>query len=290
MTITNFGSYCIDHVYTVPYFVKPGETLPSTNYQVHPGGKGLNQSLALAYAGARVRHAGKVGKDGIWMSNLLQDAGVDTTLTSVVDTPTGHANIQVTPEGENAIIIYGGANREITVEDIEKVLADVAEGDHLLIQNEISCLPELLELAAIKKQRVTFNAAPITADVKTYPLNLVETFLVNEVEGEALTGETTAENILDAMLELYPSSRVILTLGEKGAIFQDQHERVNQSAISVTPVDSTAAGDTFTGYFLANFVNGKSIRYCLEIACHAGGVCVTKQGAASSIPKIAELQ
>jgi ribokinase len=289
MIITNFGSYCIDHVYCVPYFVKPGETLPSTSYEVHPGGKGLNQSLALAYAGAKVRHAGKIGRDGRWMRALLGDAGVDTTLTSVVDTPTGHANIQVTPEGENAIIICGGANKEISGGDIENALSGVSDGDHLLIQNEISCLPELLEIAASRKQRVTFNAAPMTADVKAYPLDLVETFIVNEVEGEALTGETTTENILDSMIDLYPSARVILTLGDKGAVFQDRKERIRQSAISVKAVDSTGAGDTFTGYFLANFINRTGISDCLEIACRAAGICVTRQGAASSIPKLAEL-
>ena len=289
MIITNFGSYCIDHVYTVPYFVRPGETLPSINYEIHPGGKGLNQSLALAYAGAKVRHAGKVGNDGVWMRTLLNEAGVDTSLTMIVESPSGHANIQVTPEGENAIIIYGGANQQITVADIEVALAEVSEGDYLLIQNEISCLPELLEIAAMKKQRVVFNAAPITDDVKNYPLNLVETFVVNEVEGEALTGEAVPMSILDSMIDLYPSSRVILTLGEKGAVFQDRHQRVRQPARPVTAVDTTGAGDTFTGYFIANFTNGRSIKDCLQVACRAAGICVTRQGAASSIPKKEEL-
>ena len=289
ITIINFGSYCIDHVYKVPYFVRPGETLLSTHYEIYPGGKGLNQSLALAYAGAKVRHAGKIGKDGVWMKTLLSDAGIDTSLTTIIDTPTGHANIQVTPEGENAIIIYGGANRQITVPDIESVLSRVSEGGYLLIQNEISCLPELLEIAATKKQRVVFNAAPITDDVKTYPLNLIEIFIVNEIEGEALTGEAMPEDILNAMIDLFPSSSVILTLGEKGAVFQDKKQRVSQPAIPVAAVDTTGAGDTFTGYFMANFVIGNSVEDCLRIACRAGAICVTRPGAASSIPKMADL-
>lgn len=287
--ITNFGSYCIDHVYAVPYFVKPGETLPSTDYQVHPGGKGLNQSLALAYAGCSVRHAGKIGNDGIWMKELLAEAGVDVSLTSIVETSTGHANIQVTPQGENAIIIYGGANKDISIKDIESVLSRVNPGDYLLIQNEISCLPELIEMAAEKQQRIIFNAAPITDEVTGYPLSLIEMFIVNEVEGEALTGEKETQNILDSMIDLFPSSSVILTLGEQGAIFRNGDDVVVQTANKIEAIDSTGAGDTFTGYFLANYIKGVEIQDCLRIACRAAEICVTRQGAASSIPRIAEL-
>ena len=294
MIITNFGSCCIDHVYSVPYFVKPGETLASLDYQIHPGGKGLNQSLALAYAGARVRHAGQIGHDGLWMKTLLSDAGVDTSLISVVDTPSGHAIIQVTPEGENAIVIYGGANKKITVRDIELTLSATIPGEYLLIQNETSCLPELIELASAKEQKIVFNAAPITDSVRDYPLDLVEIFVVNEVEGEALTGETMPDDILSAMADLYPTSEVILTLGEQGAIYQYQRQRISQPAEPVTAVDSTGAGDTFTGYFLARYVESleakdRDIQACLAIACHAAAVCVTRQGAASSIPRLEEL-
>jgi ribokinase len=289
MTITNFGSFCIDHVYTVPHFVKPGETLPCLSYQVHPGGKGLNQSLALAYAGASVRHIGKIGSDGVWMRTLLENAGVDVNLTAIVDTPTGHANIQVTPEGENAIVIYGGANQTISRADIELALQLSQPGEYLLIQNEISCLPELIEIAANKQLRIIFNAAPITDAVKDYPLHLIEVFVINEVEGESLTGETEPSMILDAMLNLYPDSKVILTLGQKGAAYKDRNSALTQPADNVMTIDSTGAGDTFTGYFLANYVAGKSIQKCLQTACKAAGISVTRRGAASSIPKLAEL-
>ncbi|HJL61056.1 MAG TPA: ribokinase [Pseudomonadales bacterium] len=288
MFITNFGSYCIDHVYSVPYFVRPGETLPSLNYEIHPGGKGLNQSLALAYAGATVRHAGKIGEDGTWMKTLLDDAGVDTSMTSIIDIPTGHANIQVTPKGENAIVIYGGANKEISESDIEAVLYDVSSGDHLLIQNEISCLPELIEMAASKEQCIIFNAAPITAEVNDYPLDLVEIFVVNEVEAEALAGESDPDKILDAMVSQFPNARTILTLGELGARYAFKEQRVVQPAYTVNALDSTGAGDTFTGYFLANYVNNVDIQQCLDIACKAASICVTRQGAASSIPRLTD--
>ncbi len=289
MSVINFGSYCIDHVYSVPHFVKPGETLASLDYQVHPGGKGLNQSLALAYAGINIKHAGKVGKDGLWLKSLLTGAGVDTSLTQVVDNPSGHANIQVTPEGENAIVIYGGANRSIDKQDIIAALANVSAGDYLLIQNEISCLPELIEIAAKKQQRIIFNAAPITDDVVNYPLDLIEFLVVNEVEGKAISGEDFAQDILDALIDRYPKSRIILTLGEEGATYKDSAQQISQAAFPVNAVDSTGAGDTFTGYFLAGFIQAMPIKECLANACKAAAICVTRAGAASSIPGKDEL-
>jgi ribokinase len=290
MNFINFGSYSIDNVYSVPHFVKPGETLPSLDYQVHPGGKGLNQSLALAYAGIKLKHAGKVGKDGLWLKSLLTEAGVDTSLTQVVDTPSGHANIQVTPEGENAIVIYGGANKSIEKQDIVAALANVSAGDYLLIQNEISCLPELIEMAARKQQRIIFNAAPITDEVVNYPLNLVEFFIVNELEGKAISGEVVPQDILDSLIDKYPESKIILTLGESGAIYKDRVQQISQAAYPVSAVDSTGAGDTFSGYFLAGFIQKMPIKACLEKACKAAAICVTRRGAASSIPRQDELR
>lgn len=289
MNVINFGSYCIDNVYSVPHFVEPGETLPSIDYQVHPGGKGLNQSLALAHAGIAPKHAGKVGKDGLWLKALLTEAGVDTSLTQVVNTPSGHANIQVTPEGENAIVIYGGANKMIEERDIIEALANVSVGDFLLIQNETSCLPEMIEIAAAKQQRIIFNAAPITEEVVDYPLHLIEFFVINEVEGKAISGEGDPQSILDVLIDRFPESRVILTLGEHGVIYKDRTQQLSQSAFPVTAIDSTGAGDTFTGYFLAGFIQALSIKACLENACKAAAICVTREGAASSIPLRHEL-
>jgi len=289
MKVINFGSLCIDHVYSVPYFVKPGETLPCTDYQLHPGGKGLNQSLALAKAGADVWHAGKVGEDGTWLKEILTQAGVDTRLTETVGVPSGHANIQVTSEGQNAIILFGGANRSITVDDIDTVLAHCEKGDYLLVQNEISCMPELLTKAHARDLKIAFNAAPITTQVLGYPLESVDIFIVNEVEGEALSGESDPEKIIEALLKLYPSSAITLTLGESGVIFADQSGTIRQQGFIVEATDTTGAGDTFTGYFLAELLRGEDISNCLMTACKAAAVCVTRHGAATSIPERGEL-
>jgi len=285
-TILNFGSCCIDNVYQVPRFVSPGETLPCSDYQIHAGGKGLNQSVALAHAGANVMHAGRLGKDGIWMISLLQEAGVDTSGIEIVDIPCGHAIIQVTPNGDNAIVIYGGANKSLVLENITKPLAQTRDGDFLLIQNEMNLTGELIERASHKGLRIVFNAAPITEEVFSYPLDKIEVFIVNEFEAQALTGESEPEGALDVMLQKFPEARTVLTLGGLGAVYADRQSRLQYPAFDVKALDSTGAGDTFTGYFLAAFAEGKSIEYCLSNACKAAALCVTRPGAAASIPRL----
>ena len=287
--ITNFGSCCIDHVYAVPHFVKPGETLPCTAYDVHPGGKGLNQSLALANGGAEVRHAGKIGKDGEFLKRLLTDNGINTSLLQVIDEPSGHANIQVTPKGENCIVLFGGANRKITIADIETVLTHCEPGEALLIQNEISFLPELMRMADAAGQFIVFNAAPITAEVANYPLETVSMFIVNEVEGEGLTGETEPTAILSKMERLFPRAVIVLTLGKAGAWCSAGETRHYQAATPVNAADTTAAGDTFTGFFLSAWVDGVAPKACLKRACRAAGIAVTRAGAATSIPLMLEV-
>jgi ribokinase len=290
MKILNYGSLCIDHVYSVPYFVKPGETLSCTNYERHPGGKGLNQSLALANAGADVWHAGMVGNDGVWLKELLTEAGVTTELIRVTDTPSGHALIQVNPKGENAIVICGGANRTVEKEDLQEVFAHCSKGDCLLLQNEISSMPEIMKTAKSLSMRIAFNAAPITSQVLDYPLECVDLFILNEVEGEALSAEQDPQLIIKRLTERYPHAGVVLTLGEQGAIYGDPDRVVHRDAFKVEALDSTGAGDTFTGFFLAGWLGGQTIEQCLEVACKAAAICVTRMGAATSIPSEADIE
>ncbi len=285
--ITNFGSCCIDNVYAVPAFVRPGETLPCTNYEIHPGGKGLNQSIAMAYAGANVRHAGRVGVEGEWLKMLLAEAGVDISLLRTIDSPSGHAVIQVTPEGENAIVIFGGANRLIDSSDLEAVLHDATPGEFLLLQNEISFMPEIIDAATARGMRVVFNVAPMTDAVLDYPLDKVECFIVNEVEGAAISGADDSNAVITQMAARYPRAKTVLTLGSEGAVYSDPatSQLVRQAAFPMEAIDTTGAGDTFTGFFLAGYANGLPIDACLKRACLAAGLCVTRAGAASSIPR-----
>jgi ribokinase len=289
MNILNFGSLNIDHVYSVDHLVRPGETLGSTRYRVFMGGKGSNQSIALAYAGAQVFHAGKLGRDGVWLKDRLQQSGVNTTLVDITDGPSGHAIIQVNKEGENAIILFGGANRAITPADAVKALSHFIKGDYLLLQNEISATPEILREAARIGLRIFFNPAPMHRDVLDYPLDLVSGFIVNEIEGGELTGETAPARILAAMQRRFPDAMTVLTLGADGVMCTQAGKTVRVPAVPVKAVDTTAAGDTFIGYFLAELLRGSALKAALALACKAAAICVTRPGAADSIPKREEV-
>ena len=284
MKILNFGSLNLDHVYTVDHIVRPGETLSSKGYSLFCGGKGLNQSIALARAGAEVFHAGKIGSDGRILIERLAEAGVNTDNVETVAEASGHAIIQVDAEGENSIVLFGGANQAITKLDAERVIASFSENDILLLQNEISAMPEVLSAASQKGMRVAFNPAPFGTEVMEYPLSDISYFIVNETEGGGMTGESAPRAIAGAMLESFPDSAIILTLGAEGALYVDAEREIMTEATPVTAVDTTAAGDTFIGYFLTLHSQGRGVKECLEIACRAAGICVTRSGAADSIP------
>lgn len=290
MAIFNLGSCCIDHVYAVPSFVAPGETLPCTHYEVHPGGKGLNQSIALARAGAEVIHAGKVGEDGRWLKNLLSDSGVDTSNLLVADSPTGHANIQVAPNGENAIVLFGGTNQLITIDEITSLLERTQPGDFLVLQNEISELHAAIDLGASRDLCIVLNAAPMTSNVKNLPLDKLELIIINELEGEALSGKHRPEEILDTLSVMYPELKVALTLGRDGAVFRAGEFTCSAKPLEVETQDTTGAGDTFTGYFIAEYANDTPSEEALMFACAAASVSVTRNGAATSIPFRAEVE
>lgn len=289
MKILNFGSINIDYVYGVSHFVKPSETIASDTFEVFMGGKGCNQSVALAKAGAEVFHAGNIGSDGAWIQNQLQDWGVATQFLNQTAGATGHAIIQVTPEGQNAIIIHGGANRVVTIEQISETLQHFEENDILLLQNEVNLIPEMIEAASTKGMKIFFNPAPMTPNVQSFPLDKIDVFIINEIEGQELTGAMLPEEILTKMNTRFLNAAILLTLGEKGAIYAHQNARFEVKAKKVKAIDTTAAGDTFIGYFLASWVQKRTIEACLETSTKAAALCVTRKGGAISIPEKAEI-
>jgi ribokinase len=284
MKVINYGSLNIDYVYRVPHISRPGETMSSTSFEIFTGGKGANQSVALARAGAKVLHAGKAGADGKWMLEKLAASGVDVSLATISDGKTGHAIIQVDDKGENSIVLFPGTNRQIKRDEIAVVLSKVSSGDILLLQNEINNLPNIIESGHQHEMKICFNPAPFGKEVLEYPLNLVDMFIVNEIEGKGLSGKTKPDEIIAAFSKRFPKAEIILTLGSKGVIYKSQKEQIKVPAIKVKPVDTTAAGDTFIGYYLASRIENKPVRKCLEIACKAAAICVSRKGAQDSIP------
>ena len=290
MPILNFGSCCIDHVYQVTHFATPGETLLCSGYNVHPGGKGLNQSIAISAAGANIRHAGKIGEDGRWLIDLMKSKEIDVSLMKTGSKPTGHANIQVTPEGENSIVLFGGANQTVSKKNVDDVLEETLPGEFLLIQNEISSLGYLIKKARQKKLRIVFNAAPMSNSVHMLPLDAIELLIVNEIEGFELTKKRKPNEMISNLLSRFTSINILLTLGSAGSIYANKTTSILQPAQPVTAVDTTAAGDTFVGFFLASYQAGSAITDCLSLATRAAAICVTQRGAATSIPSLEDLK
>ena len=284
MKLLVFGSLNIDHTYHLPHLVKEGETLSSTAYAKNEGGKGFNQAVALAKAGLDIFFAGAIGKDGLFLQEYLQSIGIDTAHIQVLDVPTGHAIIQVDAEGRNSIFLYGGANQAITEEHINQVLSHFQAGDYILLQNEINLGESILRKAHEKGMHIILNPSPISSELLAWPLELVDWFILNEVEGRDLTGCTAPDAILDGLLARFHNAHIVLTLGEKGAIYADAACRIRQDAIPAHVVDTTAAGDTFTGYFFAAMMSNKSPADALRIAAAAASMAIAKPGAAKSIP------
>jgi ribokinase len=292
MRILNIGSLNIDHVYSIENFVRPGETISCKGMKDFNGGKGLNQSIALARAGAKAFHAGKVGRDGKALVEFLSENGVDTEYVLVSEhLPTGHAIIQVDAKGQNCIIIYAGANGDITKEDIDSILSNFEKGDFLLLQNEISNLEYAIEKAHSLGMQVALNPSPITKQLATSSaLKYVDWFILNEIEGYEITGKEEGTDICNALKATYPNCKIVLTLGKKGCLYYDGKEYFSHGIYDVPVVDTTAAGDTFTGYFLACVSEGMSIDKALEIASKAASISVSRAGASPSIPNRKEVE
>ena len=290
MKLLDFGSLNIDHTYQLPHLVRPGETLASDSYHKSEGGKGFNQAVALAKAGQEVYLAGAIGQDGLFLRDYLQELGVHTEYLCVLDAPTGHAMIQLDTEGQNCIILFGGTNGMITEAMIDEVLADFGAGDYLLLQNEISHVDSILRAAHAKGMHIILNPSPMSPELLTWPLELVEWFILNEIEGADITGKTQPEEMLDELLRRYPACHVVLTLGERGSVYADAAQRIDQSIVTAHTVDTTAAGDTFTGYFIHALLQGEAIQQALKTAACASAITVSRPGAGRSIPAAEEVQ
>ena len=287
--ILNFGSVNIDNCYQVRDFVRAGETISALEVTRHAGGKGFNQSVALARAGAKVCHAGCIGEDGLFLRDMLRAAGVDTDYLRVTDTPTGNAIIQVNSRGENCIILYTGANGSVTKDFADEVLERFGPEDLLLIQNKISSLPYIIDKAKEKGMRIAFNPSPMNSGVTQEMLGAADWLFVNQVEASEITGAEGRENCLRALSALFPHTAVIMTLGSDGVVYRDEKQSLSHGIYPVNTLDTTGAGDTFTGFFLGALASGGSVEYALELASKAAAISVTRHGAAESIPTLNEV-
>lgn len=287
--ILNFGSLNADYVYTTDHIVRGGETTASGKMEIFPGGKGLNQSIALSRAGLSVYHAGMIGDDGDFLLDTLRADGVDTQFVGKISGRGGHTVIQVDKNAQNAILLFGGSNRAVTPDYADAVLAHFTAGDLLLLQNEISAVPHIIDRAFSIGMEIWLNPSPMDEGVFACDLQKISGFFVNEIEGAQLTGSDDPETILTRMEEKYPNAAVVLTLGEIGAWYAKDGIRAFCPAEKADAVDTTAAGDTFTGYFLRGMLDGLSPESALRLAAKASAVTVSRPGASPSIPKYEEI-
>lgn len=289
MKVINFGSLNYDYVYQVPHMVREGETLSSKERQVFLGGKGLNQSIALAKAGVKVYLAGMIGEDGNRFLDVCHENGILAKFIWKIPGNSGHTIIQIDENAQNSILLYGGTNRKITKKFIDVVLKEFGEGDILVLQNEINMLDQIIEKAYQKKMKIILNPSPYNQNLDFCDLKKISIFMINEVEGYQISGEREPKMILQYMKKMYPSAAVVLTLGEKGVFYQEKDKLYRQESFKVKAVDTTAAGDTFTGYFIAGLVEGMPIQQNLKRCAKAASITVSRKGAVSSIPEKEEV-
>lgn len=287
MKVLNFGSLNLDYVYDVDHFVREGETISSADMSVFCGGKGLNQSVALAKAGVKVYHAGAVGSaDGAMLLEALSNVGADISYIKRYDMSSGHDIIQKNRAGNNCILLYGGANQNIGIDFIKEVLKDFDKGDILLLQNEVSNLSFIIDEGYKRGMSIVLNPSPINEKIFEYDLEKVEYLILNEIEAADILGasDTGEDELIDKLTKRFPGMKIVLTLGEKGSVYVDKTQKIRQEIYKTDVVDTTAAGDTFTGYFIAGIVAGIDVAASLKQAARAASITVSRKGASPSIP------
>jgi ribokinase len=293
MTVFNLGSVNIDHVYQVPHFPAPGETLATNGYMRTLGGKGANQSIALARAGSTVRHIGAANPADQWIIDDIKNAGVDVTAIQPSKTPTGHAIVSVADNGENQILLFPGANQAIDMAAAIAVLDDNEDGDWVLLQNETNGASAFVAAAKERGLKIAYSAAPFDADIALGLLPDCDLLIVNEGEaaalvnalGNALTPTDNQENNGAQIVEQFGLAHLVITKGGDGAEYIGQNSQtIQQQPFSVDVVDTTGAGDCFYGFVLAAIMAGETAETAMRQASAAAALQVTRNGAAEAIP------
>ncbi|MGH1423609.1 MAG: ribokinase [Pseudooceanicola sp.] len=285
MAIWCLGSVNADHIYRVPRLARAGETLAADQYDRELGGKGANMAIAAARAGANVHLIGAVGSDGGWMRDEIAGYGVCVDHVDQISGASGHAVIMVEPGGENQITIFAGANRCIGDDAVRDALGGTGPGDLFVCQNETNLQRESADMARQKGLKIVYAAAPFQVSAARAMLDVTDVLVLNAVEAGQL------ESALGQTLDALSVEHVIVTLGRDGVRWVDNTTGISTvfPAVPVVPVDTTGAGDTFTGYFLAALDQSSNMKDAILLAVKAAAMKVTRHGTARAIPTRAEV-
>lgn len=285
MAVICLGSINIDHVYRVERAPAASETVAARDYTVHLGGKGANQAIAAARAGARVAMVGAIGTDGARALATLSAMGVDTAgVATREDTATGHAVILVEPSGENRIVIHAGANASVDATLIERALGLGQPGDWLLTQNETASVAEAMAAARAKGLRTAHAAAPFEPDACAAVLPHTDLLALNAGEAAALADR------LGVAPDALPVAMTLVTHGEDGASLFSEGKVARVPGLKVEAVDTTGAGDCFLGTLVAALDEGLDRAEALRLANAASALAVTRPGAGEAVPTRAETE
>ena len=288
-TILVVGSLNMDYTIYVNEFPKEGETLFGNNRFIQPGGKGANQAVAIAKSGlVNTLMIGAIGndKDGEEVKNIVSSFGVDVKLIKK-DVETGNATIVVDKNSENKIIIIGGANTSLAIDDIDVSLIEKA--DYIVLQNEINQVVNdfVINKAYELNKIIIYNPAPyrnIDGDI----LKKITYFIPNEIELEKYSNMNNADDGISYLLNK-GIKNVLVTLGTKGSLLKNKNEAIKVDAFKVDAIDTVAAGDTFVGYFVSALASGKSEKEAMLLASKASSITVSRKGSLVSIPTLKEI-
>lgn len=289
MKICCFGSLNIDMVFNVDDFAKPKETIKSNGFQMFPGGKGLNQAIAIKKSGAEVFLAGSIGTDGQLLINQCDKHCLDRTNVRIIEGNSGLAVIQVNSQGENCIILSDGANKQNDIEFIDSVINKLKKNDIIILQNEINNLEYIINASKKNGIKICLNPSPVDESLFNLPIELCDIIILNEVEGKLLSGKESYDEIIVALAQKYQDSIIILTLGGHGVYYTYNKKIYKKDSLKVEPLDTTGAGDAFTGYFIGMLSKGFIMEESIDIANKAAAISVTRRGASESIPYIDEV-
>ena len=283
MSIYNLGSINIDHLYMLERIPKPGETLSSLESHTNIGGKGLNISVAAHRSGAGVRHIGVVGSTDQSVLDMIADLGLDCALISQIDVQTGHAIVYVDEKSENSIVVHGGANLCFSEVQIRTALSSAQPNDWLILQNETNANEIGISIAREKGMKVALVAAPF--DVETMPEQIKKVDLVSMNKTESELFEAVTETSIGSLKDI----DFLITYGADGAMFLSHGREQRVASHKVSAVDTTGAGDTFFGVFMALYINGSSVETALKRANAAAALIVQRKGVASVVPNKIEI-